>query len=125
MSMQTIREKERESLRHPRAVTPPVDVFENADELLVVVDLPGVDKDGLVVRVDKGTLTLEAKAAERRAPAAYTKLGGEPRAEMFERVFTLPDTVDVERIVAELKDGVATLRLPKSEKAKPRRIPIR
>jgi HSP20 family molecular chaperone IbpA len=125
MSMQGIRENQpKESLRHARAATPAVDVFENADELLVVVDLPGVDKDGLTVRVEKQTLLLEGKVAARPS-AQYAKLGSERFAEVYERSFAIPEAIDVDRISAELKDGVATLRLPKSERAKPRRIPVR
>jgi HSP20 family molecular chaperone IbpA len=122
MSMQPVRETNKESVRHARAVTPRVDVFENADELLLVVDLPGVSKDGLTVSVEKDTLTLVGKVAAREGNA--TKIAGERRAEVFERAFALPEGLDPERITAQLKNGVATIRLPKAEKAKPRRIPI-
>jgi HSP20 family molecular chaperone IbpA len=127
MSMQAIRENgsnnAKESLRHGRALTPAVDVFENADELLLLVDLPGVDKDGLTLRVEKQTLSLEAKV-KPCGSERYEMLGTERLAGVYERTFALPETIDVQRISAELKDGVATLHLPKSEKAKPRRIPI-
>jgi HSP20 family molecular chaperone IbpA len=124
MSMQTTRENPKESLRHARAATPAVDVFESADELLLIVDLPGVAKEGLRVHVEKGTLTLEGRVTTGAAPER-TSLGSERTADVYERAFALPETIDVERIVAELADGVATLHLPKSDKAKPRRIPVR
>lgn len=122
MSMQTVRETNKESVRHARAFTPRVDVFENADELLLVVDLPGVPKEGLTVSVEKDTLTVVGKVAARETTA--TKIAGERRAEVYERAFALPEGLDPERISAQLKNGVATIHLPKAEKIKPRRIPI-
>ncbi len=103
------------------AWTPPVDIFEEGHDLTVIADMPGVGTDDLDVRVEQGILTLQAKAK--------SSLPGEPYYREFQlvnffRQFELPDVVDVSKISAELKNGVLTLRLPKSEAAKPRRIQV-
>jgi HSP20 family molecular chaperone IbpA len=106
-----------------RFVAPPVDIFEDDQGLVVVADLPGADPAGLDVRVERGTLTLQARTANERA-------SGEPVFREFEltgffRQFQLPDEVDPARIEAELKQGVLTLRLPRVAPAEPRRIQVK
>jgi len=97
-------------------IAPPVDIFENADELLVVADMPGVPPDALDLQVDHGVLALRA-----RRPA------DESSDHVFEyrRSFQLPDTVDTDRIKAELREGVLRVHLGKREELKPRRIEVR
>ncbi|MGK2905500.1 MAG: Hsp20/alpha crystallin family protein [Desulfuromonadales bacterium] len=102
-------------------IRPAVDIFETEQGLTLVADLPGVVKEDLIIDVDRGLLTVQADAKSH--------LKGEPiRREFlhgnFYRQFQLPDEVDSEKIVAELKKGVLTLQLPKSDAAKPRRIEI-
>jgi HSP20 family molecular chaperone IbpA len=104
-----------------RYITPPVDIFETKDGLTVVADVPGVDQKGLDVRVAEGILTIQARTAH---VAPGVPLAREFQLLHFYRQFELPEEVDPERIVAELKHGVLTLRLPKKEKAKPRRIDV-
>ena len=101
----------------PRHVTyaPPVDVHENDDELLVVVDLPGVSKDGLQIQLDKGLLSVEARRS------ATTDVKGRPD---YRRVFQMPEGIDEGRIAAELANGVLRLHLPKSAASKPREIAV-
>src|SRR5205085_4294212 len=103
-------------------VAPAVDIFESQDGLTVLADLPGVDKDTLELEVKNDLLTIVGKT--RHA------IPGEPKYKEFElanffRQFQLADTVDTEKIAAEFKQGVLTLRLPKAEEAKPRRIEVR
>jgi HSP20 family molecular chaperone IbpA len=99
-----------------------VDVYENANELLVLADVPGATKDTVAVHVDKGQLTLEA----RREPAAHgTVLEAEYRPVDYHRVFSVPQGIDASKIEAELSAGVLRVRLPKSEALKPRRIEIK
>jgi len=105
-----------------RFVAPPVDIYEDQDGLVVVADLPGADPAGLDVRVERGTLTIQARTANDRA-------SGEPVLREYEltgffRQFHLPDEVDSARIEAELKQGVLTLRLPRVAPAEPRRIQV-
>jgi HSP20 family molecular chaperone IbpA len=123
VNTQSPRTTDNESLRHARVVAPLIDVFENAEEVLIVCELPGVSKDNLNLHLTEATLTLEAKPlifAERGA-----LLARERTYAAFERRFSLPEGIATDRISAEIKDGVAVVRLPKSEKTKPRSIPIR
>ena len=102
-------------------VAPPVDIYETNDGLVVVADLPGVNKDGLSIEVKDDVLTLQGRTQHA--------IPGRPVYQEFEllnffRQFQLSDTVDVQKISAELKHGVLTLNLPKSERAKPRKIEV-
>ena len=106
-----------------RFVTPPVDIYEDGNRLVVVADLPGADPAGLDVRVERGTLTIQAHTANNDA-------FGEPVFREYEltgffRQFHLPEEVDSARIEAELKQGVLTLRLPRVTPTEPRRIQVR
>jgi len=110
------------NLKGRPVVSPLVDVFENKDEYLVLADMPGVDKDNLTVRLDQGELTVEGcwSCEEKGTPLAR-----EYRSLDFRRVFVMPDGVDVDAISATLANGVLTLRLPKAEAVKPRKISVR
>jgi HSP20 family molecular chaperone IbpA len=104
-----------------RTLTPPVDIFENEDGLVVVADLPGVDKSDLDIRVENSVLTIKASAnGTMPADAQYS----EYQLLNFFRQFQLSDAVDQERIKAELKHGVLILNLPKKEQAKPKQISV-
>ena len=105
-----------------RAVSPPVDVFENADEILVIADVPGVPSASIDVRVESGTLTLEARrAADSSGPA----VAREYEEVDFVRTFRIPDGVDTASISAESKNGTVLVRLPKVAAVKPRKIDVR
>src|SRR6476646_10546688 len=98
-----------ETRSQEKYITPPVDIFENSDGLVVKADLPGVAKEALEVRVDNNLLTIRGKAAHT-APGQpvyreYTLVN-------FFRQFELNDKVDQNKISAELKHGVLTLSLP-------------
>jgi len=103
-------------------ITPPVDIFENGEGLVVKADLPGVPKDGLDVRVENKLLTIRGKAMHvAPGDVVYREYG----LVNFFRQFELSDRVDQGKISAELKNGVLTLQLPKAEEAKPRKIDVR
>ena len=116
-----IASRREETREQERYITPPVDIFETRDGLTVVADLPGVEQKGLDVRVADGILTLQGRTAH---VAPGTPIDREYELLHFYRQFELPDEVDAEKIGAELKHGVLTLRLPKKEKAKPRKIEV-
>lgn len=104
-----------------RYIAPPVDIYETAEGLVVLADLPGVTRDNLEVRVDNNILTIQGHSAHA-AP-------GEPVYREYQmihffRQFELSDKVDQARISAELKQGVLTLQLPKAEEAKARKIEV-
>lgn len=102
-------------------VRPAVDISETEDGLTLVADIPGVDKGGLNVGIDQGILTIEGKAEPSRQGQALFR---EFELVNYYRQFQLPAEIDAEKIAAELRNGVLTLRLPKSAAAKPRRIEI-
>ncbi len=103
-------------------VIPPVDIYEEADRLVVIADLPGADRDHINVNVEDNVLTLEATTqADLSGDVVYREF------EMvnFYRQFQLSEHVDVDKISANLNNGVLTLSLPKAEKAKPRQIEVK
>jgi len=106
------------------ALIPLVDVTEDDAGITLTADLPGATRESLSIRVDGDTLTLEAPL-ELDAPKELEAVYAEVRAGRYRRSFTLSRELDSEHIEAALKDGVLTLRLPKIEKARPRRIEVR
>ncbi len=120
--MTDTRIRQPENVSQRPAVVAQVDVYENAKELLLVADLPGVTKDGLTIQVDADTLTLEGR---RSAAPTGSLVSAEYRPSDFRRTFTVPTGIDREKIEAELQAGVLKLHLPKEERAQPRKIPIR
>jgi HSP20 family protein len=112
-----------EATRPGVLLTPPVDIFEDADALTVLADMPGVMPGHLTIDLHEGILTITGHAA---APEGGTEVPvlQEYQAGTFQRSFTLSEAMDQERIQATLKNGVLRLRLPKAERAKPRQITI-
>ncbi len=104
-------------------VVPRVDVLETENEFLLLADLPGVRPGDVDVRFEQGELTVHGRrhAAELRR----RQLLGEYAGANYHRVFAVTDTVAADRIEADLKDGVLTVRLPKTEAVKPRKIAVR
>jgi HSP20 family protein len=113
-------EAQRESL----ALIPPVDVSEDDAGITLVADLPGASRETLALDVDGDTLTIEAPLSLGEPPELQA-VYAEVRSGRYRRSFTLSRELDSSRIEATLKDGVLTLRLPKLEQARPRRIEVR
>jgi HSP20 family protein len=105
-----------------RYITPPVDIHELPESLVVTADVPGVSQNDLDVRVDNNILTIQG-----RAKHAVTDASTHREYELINvfRQFELTDTIDQSKISADLKHGVLTLILPKAETAKPKQIPVR
>ena len=105
------------------AVLPLVDVTEDESGITLTADLPGASRDTLAIDVDGDTLTIDAPIALGEAQGLQA-VYAEVRAGRYRRSFTLSRELDSGNIAATLKDGVLTLRLPKTEQARPRRIEI-
>lgn len=107
-----------------RPWTPAVDVFENETEVVLKADLPEVDQKDIDVKIENGTLTLkgERKFEKAEDQKGYHRL--ERSYGSFVRYFTLPETVNPEAVKAEYKNGVLTIRLGKTELAKPKSIQV-
>ena len=113
----------REITRHPEAyVTPLTDIYEEENGLYVLCDMPGVHKDGLKIKVENGILTLEGHI-DANNETSYLLREFEP-ANYF-RQFELSDSVDQEKINAEMKNGVLSIFLPRAEALKPRTIEVK
>lgn len=106
------------------ALQPPVDIFENGSGITVLADLPGVEQKDLSIDVDGRTLTIDAPITLGEANALVS-MYAEVRSNRFRRSFELSSELDTAAIAAELKDGVLSLRIPKAEHAKPRRVEVR
>jgi HSP20 family molecular chaperone IbpA len=116
-------EGRQESTNAARSFIPVTDIFEDNQALTVVMELPGIQRDNVDVRVENNILTLEARldhAKYHGLRPVYT----EYNVGNYVRSFELSGEIDQDAIRAELTDGVMTLTLPKAESAKPRRIPI-
>lgn len=107
----------------PTALAPLVDVYENADELMLLADMPGVKKENVNIHIDKGQLTLEGTKSENSEPNKL--LLREYREADYRRSFSLPNGIDTQKVSAELANGVLCVRLPKSEAIRPRQIRVR
>lgn len=103
---------------------PPVDVVEQGDNLVFRAELPGVAKDDIEVKVENGTLTIRGEKRQERESGTDAAHRTERVYGTFQRSFTLPSSVDAEKVQARYKDGVLELVLPKADAAKPRRIAI-
>lgn len=112
------------SMQEDRSLQPAVDVIEDIDGITLLADMPGVPRENLNVRVESDTLIIEG---EMRLPVVPELQPGHVEVALprFYRAFTLGPGVDGDRISAELRNGVLTLRVPKAERAKPRKIEIK
>jgi HSP20 family molecular chaperone IbpA len=104
-------------------MSPQVDVLEDASGITLYADLPGVTKDKLSVRVESDTLTLDGEIALPLIKDLQVTHMEVP-VPRFRRVFTLGQELDRDKVVAELKQGVLKLHIPKVEHVKPRRIEV-
>ena len=107
-----------------RYLKPAVDIYETEAALIVVCDVPGVDKSGITVGVDNNILTIEGKTIDREEDVSK-EVHREYRLANYHRQFELTEVIDQDKISAELKHGVLTITLPKAEKAKPKKIDIK
>lgn len=115
-------DKNVEKTREVYETTPFVDIYENEDEILLHADMPGVMKEDISVDIDNGTLSISGvRKLETEGVATYEEFSDVE----YVRSFSVPQTIDVEKVEAELKNGVLRLHLPKSEAAKPRQIEIK
>ena len=107
-----------------RTWTPPVDIYETDDALVIKAELPGVSKDDISIDVHQNTLTLRGQRTHESAVKNERYHRVERAYGTFQRSFVLPAMVDHDKVQATYKDGVLELHLPKSEAAKPKRIAI-
>lgn len=102
---------------------PSVDILEQNDELLVLADMPGAKNDAIDVKFEDGVLEIFAAVPPRECDGP-TCLLQEYGVGDYYRTFHVSEAIDAGKITAQFADGVLTLRLPKAESAKPRKIAV-
>ena len=105
------------------SILPPVDVVEDSGGITLYADLPGVPRERLHVHVEGDVLAIEGEIAVEM-PKELEATHIEVSLPRYRRVFSLSKELDTGRLAAELKHGVLTLRIPKAEHAKPKRIDV-
>jgi HSP20 family protein len=112
-----------ETEREPIVFTPRCDILDTPDEVIVYADMPGVEPQDVDVRFERGELVIQGTCPDRHAGVNY--LTSEYEIGNFYRAITIGEEIDAERITAEVKHGVLTVHLPKSETVKPKRIVVK
>ena len=116
--------EETERTRDVPCFVPRADIYENEDEIIVVVDVPGADEEAIDITLEKNILTINAYV-EPEIIEGYSPLVAEYESGDYQRSFKLSDEVDREKIEATIKDGVLYLRLAKAGEAKTRKISVK
>ena len=115
---------ERRAAASDRPRAPRCDILEHEDRIVVVADMPGVDRESVDITLDKGVLVLRG-TVRGEVPDGFQPVLMEYQPATWERSFTLPDAIDPERVEATVANGVLTLTLPKAKEARPRRIEVK
>jgi HSP20 family protein len=117
-----------QSLRRTSApesvLRPPVDIYETADDITLQADMPGVAKERLDIRVEGTNLLIQGEigvAPQQQMAPLYADI----RATTYRRSFVLSNELETDKIQANLKDGLLTVRIPKRAEVRPRRIEVR
>jgi HSP20 family molecular chaperone IbpA len=114
---------QREARQPDVVLQPPVDIYEDAEGITLIADMPGVSRERLTIQVDQDHLLIEGEAQIDMAEGTEA-LYADVQATRYRRGFTLSGELDVDRCNANLKDGVLTLKIPKREALQPRKIEV-
>ena len=117
-------ETKQEATIPARVFIPTADIYEDENELTLILEMPGVDKGNVEVSVEDGVLRVGGRldfSKYQGLQPLYT----EYNIGHYSRSFTLSNQIDQDKIAAEMKDGVLSLKLPKVEQAKPRTIQVK
>jgi HSP20 family protein len=104
--------------------SPAVNILEGEDGIKISADLPGIKAEDFAVTVEDGVLTIRGERRFEEASEGETYHRIERRYGVFERTFTLPNSVDPEKVEARFKDGEMMVSLPKREESKPRSVKV-
>ena len=102
----------------------PMDAVRRGDEVVVQMDLPGIDPSAIDITADRGTLTVSAERRGKPAEGDQVLVGERPQGR-FTRQVMLADTLDTEHLTADYDAGVLTITIPVAERAKPKRFEVR
>ncbi|MDC8447292.1 MAG: Hsp20/alpha crystallin family protein [Nitrospira sp.] len=103
---------------------PVVDILETDDNFQIHVELPGIEKNAVKLSIEKGVLLISGERPQGTLSEGMRYHRNERPYGRFERAFRVPDSVDEQKLEADLQNGILTVRLPKVEKAKPKSIHI-
>ena len=102
---------------------PPINVFRKGDDIVAIIEVPGVRKSDLDIKIERNTLRISGtKSVDYREKTAMHRR--ERAAGRFDRAVTLPIDIDANKIKAECRDGILALYLPRAERDKPRSITV-
>jgi HSP20 family protein len=105
------------------AMLPAVDIFEDAYQITVQAEMPGVSKEGLNVQADRNNLLIEGRIG-LDIPAGMSAVYADLQTTQYRRSFVLSGELDTEHIAASLKDGLLTVRIPKRVEFRTRKIKV-
>jgi HSP20 family protein len=126
---QSLTQKERSQQTTPETTrggvyySPRVDIYETDEELVLCADVPGVRPEDVDLRYENGELLLHARVQPRHLEQNF--VAQEYGEGDFYRAFAIHESIDSGRILAECKNGVLTVHLPKAEAARPRQISVK
>ena len=103
---------------------PSTDVVESKDGYVFKMELPGLDKEGIKIELDENILTVKGEKKEEKEEKGETIHRIERCSGIFSRSFNIPKNVDQKKIIANMKNGILELHIPKAAESKPKSIPI-
>jgi HSP20 family protein len=107
-----------------RTYSPQVDIVERKEDIVVIADMPGIDETSVDINLEKNVLSIYGRVEDENIPN-HNQVYTEYDVGDYERVFTLSDEIDREKIEATVKNGVLRIVLPKAEKAKTKKIAVK
>lgn len=110
-------------MNEKKTVLPPVDIYETPDEFVMVLDMPGAEKDSIDISIAGETLTVSARAAE--VGQEWKSILSEFSVSDYKREFSIGHRVNSDQVEARYEAGILTLKLGKSEQAKSRKIDVK
>ncbi len=120
---EAVMQQDVEPTRARKVYTPAVDIIERKDDIVVIADMPGVDERSVDITIEKNVLSIYGRV-EPMVPEQHRLAASEYGIGDYQRVFTISDTVEREKIEATVKNGVLRLVLPKAEEVKTRKIAV-
>jgi HSP20 family protein len=106
------------------AWVPPVDIYETPESLVLKAELPGIGREDINIEVKDSTLTLKGEKKFEKDVSEENYRRVERAYGSFQRAFTLPSTIQQDKVKAKFKDGILEITLPKMEEGKPKQIKV-
>jgi HSP20 family protein len=103
---------------------PACDVYEDKDAVRILVELPGVTPEDVKLSLENNVLTIRGEKKQQAEERTERVHRYERSYGTFERAFSLPSTVDPDKVAANFQNGILTVTVPKAERARPREIPV-